>query len=1031
MRTGGGLQVENSTISGNSITPQSGGAYPFFEGWGGAGIFFHGTPAIVVPAGFTPGNIVIQNSTLTGNVTPGSGGAFEAFGNYGSLLIQDSTITGNTSTTTSNYYGGGGLSARYCSMTITLQNSIVSGNTSTAAPDIMTYAYDTVFGDFSAIGDLKGIAYYVLDSVSTGLVNAPLMLSGLANFGGPTQTFTPLAGSPLIDAGDDTLVPGSVTTDQRGLDRIYGTAVDIGSFEVQPPRVTVEQAATQADPTNQPTITFDVTFTAPVTGFDPLTEPADLNFTGSTVGGVLSGVATQTGPSTYSVAVTGMTSDGTVVLSIDAGVAQDPAGLDNLASTSADNTVTYDTTVPTVTINKSGAQADPTNTGPITFDVVFSEPVVGFGLGSVNLSSSTGVGSPSVTSFLQTGPSSYTVSVTGMSGTGNVVAKVVANAVTDPAGNGNAASTSTDNSVAFDNTPPTVTINKGATQPDPTSVSPITFDIVLSEAVTGFTASDVDLSTSTAGGAFITNLIQVDPTHYTFTVDGVTMRGDLIAKIGASAFTDLAGNNNTASTSTDNAVAFLLAGVINFTTTTQNTTEGSTITVTASRTGGSDGIVSVDYNTLAGTAHVSDYTAGAGFTLAGTLTWGEGDAANKSFDIKIIDDTANEGRENFTVNMTNPVGGITVGSATTETVSIAPSDGQLIDGTAVKPAKPQFVFTDGDGDLVTVKLAGKVGTATVFITDPDGDGKGSLELMQLAGTDATKSIVTITAKKAKGGSGNGRAGLAEMTGVDLKALNAATTDMVGLGITMSGFLNTVAIGSLGGGADITVAGAAPAGAKGAKTGLSLTTLSIGDGTDITLAQVPLLKLKAYSVGTGGTISAPYAGTIQTTGNKKAGNAGDFGSNITLSGIGVPAKTLALKSLNIKGAANGILIKVASGTGTVGDVGSVTVGSFINSRLFAGYSGPDNGSGAFNLAATIGKFTATNATTSFAHSFVIGTNFKQASKLASVDTANGGTKFGFVFHGTYGGLNLPSLKLHYNTKTQGTQTFGGDLEVLKL
>jgi hypothetical protein len=46
-------------------------------------------------------------------------------------------------------------------------------------------------------------------------------------------------------------------------------------------------------------------------------------------------------PTTYNVAVSGMTGSGTVIASIAANVAEDGAGNDNDASTSTDNTVTY------------------------------------------------------------------------------------------------------------------------------------------------------------------------------------------------------------------------------------------------------------------------------------------------------------------------------------------------------------------------------------------------------------------------------------------------------------------------------------------------------------------------------------------------------------------------------------------------------------------------------------------------------------------------------------------------------------------
>jgi len=70
---------------------------------------------------------------------------------------------------------------------------------------------------------------------------------------------------------------------------------------------------------------------------------------------------------------------GTVSVSIGATKVQDPLGENNTASTSTDNTVTYDTKLPTVTINQAAGQADPTTGLPLLFTVVFSEKVNGFG----------------------------------------------------------------------------------------------------------------------------------------------------------------------------------------------------------------------------------------------------------------------------------------------------------------------------------------------------------------------------------------------------------------------------------------------------------------------------------------------------------------------------------------------------------------------------------------------------------------------------------------------------------------------------
>src|SRR5207247_1130718 len=125
-------------------------------------------------------------------------------------------------------------------------------------------------------------------------------------------------------------------------------------------------------------------FSEPVTGF----ATGDVSLSG-TAGGTLTGVVTGSG-TTYTVAVSGMTSSGTVIASIPAGVAQDLASNPNTASTSSDNSVTWDTTAPSVTINQAAGQADPTNTSPISFTVIFSEPVTGFAAGDVTLAGTAG-----------------------------------------------------------------------------------------------------------------------------------------------------------------------------------------------------------------------------------------------------------------------------------------------------------------------------------------------------------------------------------------------------------------------------------------------------------------------------------------------------------------------------------------------------------------------------------------------------------------------------------------------------------------
>jgi hypothetical protein len=114
---------------------------------------------------------------------------------------------------------------------------------------------------------------------------------------------------------------------------------------------------------------------------------------------------------------------------------------------------TVDTTPPTVTINQASGQADPTNIGTVAFTATFSEPVTGFNSTAVTVGGTAG-GTRSVT-ITGTGPV-YTVTISGATGNGTITASIGAHTVQDLAGNPNAASTSTDNTVTLDTVPPPI-----------------------------------------------------------------------------------------------------------------------------------------------------------------------------------------------------------------------------------------------------------------------------------------------------------------------------------------------------------------------------------------------------------------------------------------------------------------------------------------------------------------------------------------------------------------------------------------------
>ncbi|MCE7986631.1 MAG: hypothetical protein DYG89_36115 [Caldilinea sp. CFX5] len=116
-----------------------------------------------------------------------------------------------------------------------------------------------------------------------------------------------------------------------------------------------------------------------------------------------------------------------------------------------------DNTPPSITINQQAGQADPTNSNPVLFSVVFSEAVNDFSASDVTLSGTANLSGVNIS--VSGGPSEYTISVAGVAGNGTLIATIGANVATDAVGNGNLASTSTDNTVTFntDSTPPVIT----------------------------------------------------------------------------------------------------------------------------------------------------------------------------------------------------------------------------------------------------------------------------------------------------------------------------------------------------------------------------------------------------------------------------------------------------------------------------------------------------------------------------------------------------------------------------------------------
>ncbi len=225
------LTVTRSTI-GNNVTGAggAGGATNGASG-SGAGLYVRGPYA---PA---PRAIIINSSTLSGNAT--GRGLANGFGGDGGGLFANNqnTITITNSTLAWNIIDddkvGGGIAN--ITSTVIMENSLVVNNHQQSGPDAV----------HDCSGALVSLGYNLImepdDTCAAAATNGDLFFVGgqivapLANNGGPTLTNALKAGSPAIDASDNSTCP---STDQRGFARpVFGGVqlrCDIGAFERYP-----------------------------------------------------------------------------------------------------------------------------------------------------------------------------------------------------------------------------------------------------------------------------------------------------------------------------------------------------------------------------------------------------------------------------------------------------------------------------------------------------------------------------------------------------------------------------------------------------------------------------------------------------------------------------------------------------------------------------------------------------------------------------------------------------------------------------
>ena len=193
----------------------------------------------------------------------------------------------------------------------------------------------------------------------------------------------------------------------------------------------------QAYLTNADTVLFDITFNETVSDFESndiqvsgTANPQSIKLTGE--------------DKTYLAKIYDFQTDGSVSITVPAGIAESIYGKTNESSINTENTVIIDKTRPDVEIKLAEGQSNPAYTYPIKFKVVFSEDVVDFSANSIMYG-----GSSNLKINVSGNGSVYIVSIDSVKSNETVSIYIAENVVHDYAGNGNTEPVYTENSVTF------------------------------------------------------------------------------------------------------------------------------------------------------------------------------------------------------------------------------------------------------------------------------------------------------------------------------------------------------------------------------------------------------------------------------------------------------------------------------------------------------------------------------------------------------------------------------------------------------
>lgn len=307
------------------------------------------------------------------------------------------------------------------------------------------------------------------------------------------------------------------------------------------PEVNLERAPGQADPTNDPMISFELEADEDL---DPATVTSDdFDVTNGDIDSV-----TGSGK-TYVITVDAADQGPVAIAPSDDFEVADPAGNTVDSAGGTERSVTYDSVAPELTLERSSGQADPARNNPIEFSLSADEPLDESSVDASDFEITNG----SIDSITPASNGEELVIAVNPDDQGGVTIEPSATfEAADLAGNATDSADGTERTVTYDSLPPVVVLERAASQVDPSVDPEVEFSLTADEPLDENTVTEEDFMVINGTIDSVTGSADEWIIAVTADEEGAVT----IAESGDFEVADLAGNTTDSADGTDRSVTY-------------------------------------------------------------------------------------------------------------------------------------------------------------------------------------------------------------------------------------------------------------------------------------------------------------------------------------------------------------------------------------------------------------------------------------------------------------------------------------------